>query len=55
MITVLVMIGADGSSISPTTDFKGKKIPVIWKGNNISKMVYVINKIGVNGLLLMIK
>lgn len=30
-ITVLVTIGADGSSISPTTVFKGKKIPVNWK------------------------
>ena len=41
-ITVLVTIGADGSSISPTTIFKGKKIPVTWKANNVSKMVYVI-------------
>ena len=54
-ITVLVTIGADGSSISPTTVFNGKKIPVIWKANNVSKMAYMINKIGVNGLLLTIK
>jgi hypothetical protein len=37
-ITVLVTIGADGSSISPTTVFKGKKIPATWKANNVSKM-----------------
>ena len=42
VITVLVTIGVDGSSISPTTIFKGKKIPVTWKANNVSKMVYVI-------------
>jgi len=41
-ITVLVTIGADGSSISPTTVFKGKKIPARWRENNVSKMAYVI-------------
>ena len=40
-ITVLVTIGADGTSISPTTVFKVKKIVASWKQNNISKMVYV--------------
>ena len=54
-ITVLVTIGADRSSIILTTVFNGKKILVIWKANNVSKMAYVINKIGVNGLLLTIK
>jgi DNA-binding XRE family transcriptional regulator len=41
-ITVLVTIGADGSLISPTTVFKGKKMVASWKQNNISKMAYVI-------------
>ena len=53
-ITVLVTIGANGSSISPTTVFKGKKIPATWKANNVSKMVYVIYPIYPNGSLLTI-
>ena len=42
-ITVLVTIGADGSSISPTTVFKAKKIVASWKQNNVSRMAYVMN------------
>jgi hypothetical protein len=42
-ITVLVTIGADGTSISPTTVFKAKKIVASWKQNNVSKMAYVRN------------
>ena len=38
-ITVLVTIGVDGSSISPTTVFKAKKIVASWKQNNVSRMV----------------
>ena len=55
MIMVLVTIGTDGSSISPTTVFKGKKVPVAWKANNVSKMAYVIGNIHVNGPLLTIE
>jgi hypothetical protein len=50
-ITVLVTIGADGSSISPTTVFKGKKIPVSWKANNVSKMAWVIDSTNKSELL----
>ena len=42
-ITVLVTIGADGSSISPTTVFKAKKIRANWRKDNAIKMVYVID------------
>jgi len=39
-ITALVTIGADGSSISPSTVFKAKKIVAGWYKENVSKMTY---------------
>jgi len=51
-IMVLVTIGADGSSISPTTVFKGKKIPASWRANNVSKMAYVVDPTKASVLLL---
>jgi len=47
-ITILVTIGADGSSISPATVFKGKKIPASWRKNNVSKMAYVIDSMNLS-------
>ena len=44
-ITVLVTIGADGSTISPTVVFKGKKVFTSWKQDNISKLAYVVHSL----------
>ena len=40
-MTVLVTIGADGSTINPTVVFKGKKVVASWKQDNISNPSYV--------------
>ena len=40
-MTVLVTIGADGSTINPTVVFKGKKVVASWKRDNISNLSYV--------------
>lgn len=44
-ITVLATIGADGSTISPTVVFKGKKVFASWKRDNICKLSYVMHSL----------
>ncbi|KAF9651306.1 hypothetical protein BDM02DRAFT_3184566 [Thelephora ganbajun] len=43
MITVIVTICADGTSISPTAVFKAKKVTTSWQKENVNKIAYVTN------------